>query len=109
MKKIYIILTIFLIALPLFASGRKDAKLRGTITFYGSAPLDLFAGLTCEDGKQYALDVSKLNLSLEELSDLQGHKIECVGKIYKRKKNSIQIKSLKDGILVLESFKRISS
>lgn len=108
MKKLLTLFAILMLALPLFAKGKKDTSLTGTLKFYGSAPVNLFVGLTTEDGKQYALDLSKCDVTLDDLSELQGYKVECSGKLLKRKKNApLQLNSLKDGVIVLSAYKKV--
>ena len=108
MKKLIILLALALISLPLFASGKKDT-ITGRVSFFGSAPVDLFAGFITDDGKQYTFDTSKLGLTLDEISALQGYKLECTGKVYKNKKGIPPLKSLKDGVFVVKSYKKVPS
>lgn len=105
MKKFSILLVVFLCAIPFFASGKKDKTVVGRIALFGSAPVDVFAGLVTNDGKQYTLDASEIGLSLEEFSALQGYVLECSGTIIRRKKAALPVKSLKDGVFVLHSYK----
>lgn len=75
----------------------------GYVKFYGNAPFAT-AGFSADDGKIYALSAAEgSGVSVEDLSALQGKKIELEGLI--EKSDGINFGSMQDGTIIVRAYK----
>lgn len=99
MKKIILSVLLAGFAFMGFAYSGKT-KATGYIKIYGSEPFT-FAGITCDDGRQFSLVIEPDTFSKEQIYDFQGHHVFVEGGIIKAENSPFN--SLKDGKLVLKN------
>lgn len=102
-KTASVLLLLAVAAVGLFAYSPK-MKISGLVHIYGSEP-HTFVGFVTDEGKSYTLLVDdKSEVTLQQLSDLQGYKLELTGRIIKEKKNHIGgFEELKDGKFIVQT------
>ena len=95
MRKIIIILSILITGI-IFCSYSKNNNITvdGFINVYGNEPFT-YIGIKTENNKEYALNAS--DDVLKELRASQGKKIEIIGLLIPKDKDSYEMNMLKDG------------
>lgn len=99
-KSILVLLCAIAVSAGLFAYSPK-MKITGLVHIYGSAPFT-YVGFVTDEGKQYSLMVEdKSDITLDQLSALQGVHLELTGKIIARKEGVEGFQELKDGRFIV--------
>lgn len=106
MKKLFITFTaILLTAFSAFTFGGKaPVSVKGYLKFYGNEPF-VYPGIETTDGLLYGIQIEDgADFSKNDIKNLHGHMIKLSGHI---EKNSHDLNSLKDGVLVVSEYKII--
>ena len=104
MKKMVAVLLLSLVFVAGLVAYSPKMTVSGLVHIYGSAP-HTYVGFVTDEGKEYSLQVAeKSNVTLKQLSDLQGVHLELTGVMRKYSKNEIKgFMELKDGLFIVSA------